>query len=262
VLVSVVQQGARVQVTSGVRVDPARLQRQVGRLLSLDHDANGLARIGARDTAIGRALAERPGFRPVCFASAYEAAVWGVLAQRTPMRVAARLKHKLAEHTDSLMRAEGEEFALAPRPERLLELGAVAGIPELKLERLRRLAAAALAGVLDTERLRALGRADALAQLSTLPGVGPWTAELIRMRGTGVVDELTATEPRVYEAVGHAYGLGRAASAEELDRLAERWRPYRSWISVLLVSRWMRTKAPLRPSLPARPLRLRAAPAR
>src|SRR5262245_39535202 len=84
IVLSVVQQGARVLVESEANVDPAPLSRQVARMLSLDRDASELSYIAAGDTAIGHALAERPGFRPVCFASAYEAAVWGVLSQRTP----------------------------------------------------------------------------------------------------------------------------------------------------------------------------------
>jgi len=256
-----VQEGSRIVVECEPGVDEAPLRTQLGRVLSLDHDATGLEQVVARDAVIARALRERPGFRPVCFASAYEAAVWGVLSQRTPMRLAARLKRTLAAQTDSIVCSHEQEFVLTPRPERLIALGDVAGVPGLKLERLRVLAAAALSGALGTERLRALPRREALAQLSTLPGVGHWTAELIRMRGTGVVDELTSTEPRVFEAVGHAYGLGRAASETELEQLAQAWRPYRSWISVLLVSRWMRATAlDARTSASARGAALRARP--
>jgi hypothetical protein len=63
------------------------------------------------------------------------------------------------------------------------------------------------------------------------------------MRGSGVPDELTQTEPRVFEAVGRAYGLGRAATPDELLSFAEGWRPFRTWMSVLFVSQWMRADA-------------------
>jgi DNA-3-methyladenine glycosylase II len=156
------------------------------------------------------------------------------------MRVAAQLKRLLAERCDALREHAGREFTMAPRPERLLQLSQAPGVPRLKLERLQAIALAALQGRLDTERLRVSERAQAIAALSALPGVGPWTAELILMRGSGVTDELTATEPRVFQAVGSAYGLGRAANAAELVEIAQAWRPYRSWVSVLLVSRLMR----------------------
>ena len=64
-----------------------------------------------------------------------------------------------------------------PRPERLLEATDVPGLSSVKVGRLHDLARAAIDGRLDTERLRALPEADALAELMTLPGVGPWTAQ-------------------------------------------------------------------------------------
>jgi DNA-3-methyladenine glycosylase II len=258
VVVSLTQQGARVLAECAQQVDPAALATQLARMLSLDGDGRGLVDLAARDAVIAAAFRERPGFRPVCFASAYEAAVWGLISQRTPMRMAARMKRTLAEHTGSIVLENGEQFTLAPAPEQLLLLSHVQGLPALKLERLQALALAALEGRLASERLRRLERSAALAELSTLPGVGPWTAELIRMRGTGVMDELTSTEPRVFEAVGAAYGLGGAATARELHEIAEGWRPYRSWIAVLLVSRWMRGEAPAR-STKSRPNRASAA---
>jgi DNA-3-methyladenine glycosylase II len=240
VVVSLTQRGQRVLVECAHSLDQQSLAQQLARMLSLDRDATGFAGLAQRDAVLAAALAERPGFRPVCFPSAYEAAVWGVLAQRTPMRVAAQLKLRLAERCGGLRQHDGREFIAAPPPARLLELTQAPGVPRLKLERLQGIARAALAGKLDTEQLRARERVEAIAALSTLAGVGLWTAELIFMRGCGVSDELTASEPRVFEAVGEAYGLGRAASAAELCELAQGWRPYRSWVSVLLVSRFMR----------------------
>lgn len=261
-VVTLRQERTRVMGQCEAQVDATQLATQLARMLSLDCDGSGLELVAARDAVIGRALAERPGFRPVCFASAYEAAVWGVLSQRMPMRMAARTKRTLAEHAGSVLIDQGQEFALAPEPKRLLELGHVPGLPDLKLKRLQTLASAALSGQLLSERLRQLSRADALAELSLLPGVGAWTAELIRMRGMGVVDELTATEPRVFAAVGHAYGLGGAATTRELHEIAQGWQPYRSWICVLLVSRFMRSEEGLTPPTQHRPGRANKAHAR
>jgi hypothetical protein len=47
-------------------------------------------------------------------------------------------------------------------------------------------------------------------------------------------DVLPANERRLRLAVQHAYNLGTAPSDEQLAALAEPWRPYRTWVSVLL----------------------------
>lgn len=45
---------------------------------------------------------------------------------------------------------------------------------------------------------------------------------------------MPSSEPRLRRAVALAYGLGREPSPAEVESLAEGWRPYRTWVSVLL----------------------------
>jgi DNA-3-methyladenine glycosylase II len=234
VTVALSQRGAAIEgeVVGG---DVGIVRPQVARIFSLDHDARGFARVAEQDPVVGRALEDAPGFRPVCFPSAYEAAVWGVLAQRIPMAVAARVKQRLAVATGTLARGFGRTFYPSPPPERLLAIQSLAGVPEDKLARLRAVAAATLEGRLCATRLRAMPREEAEAGLREIRGIGAWTAEHVVIRGCGTVDEMPATEPRVLRAIAQAYGLDRTPSFDEATVIAERWRPFRTWISVLLV---------------------------
>ena len=70
--------------------DPAVVQGQVARMLSLDHDATVFEQVGERDPVIGRLQALRPGLRPPLFHSPYEAAIWAVISTRRPAVPAAR----------------------------------------------------------------------------------------------------------------------------------------------------------------------------
>ncbi|MDB5215802.1 MAG: HhH-GPD family protein [Myxococcaceae bacterium] len=221
----------------------ARIERQVARILSLDHDARGLAALGARDAVVRRLLEASPGFRPVCFPSPYEAAVWGVLAQRIAMPVAAAIKQRLAVATDTVARGFGRTFHCAPAPERLLTLESFPGVAAEKMTRLHGVALAALEGKLDADRLRALPMADAVEELRAIRGVGPWTAEHILLRGCGVVDEVPTSEPRFLRGLAEAYGLDATPTADEARVIAERWRPYRMWVAVLVVMSLRRSAA-------------------
>jgi DNA-3-methyladenine glycosylase II len=234
-VVSLRQQGRRILGMCERDVDPELLECQVARILSLDHDASGLSAVAERDPVMGRLLAERPGFRPVCFASAYEAALQAVLGQRIPMTLAATLKARLAERTFGVVHGFGERFVTAPPPECLLEVDQVPGIPHEKMRRLHGIAEAARTGRLATERLRRLSRERAFAELQALPGIGPWSAEHVFLRGCGVRDELPTQEPRVLRALSEAYGFEHTASADELCEHSEAWRPYRMWMCVLMV---------------------------
>ena len=88
--------------------------------------------------------------------------------------------------------------------------------------------------MLDAGALRALPADQALERLEGLLGIGPFSAQLILVRGAGAPDVLPASEPRLGRAVALAYGLDAAPSGQELERLAANWRPYRSWVSFLL----------------------------
>ena len=54
---------------------------------------------------------------------------------------------------------------------------------------------------------RALPEAEALTQLEALPGVGPWTASAILLRGCGVADAVPMVDEISRTAVASIYGL-------------------------------------------------------
>jgi DNA-3-methyladenine glycosylase II len=107
------------------------------------------------------------------------------------------------------------------------------GLPPVKVERLHALARAALDGRIDARHLQQLERDEALQQLQQLPGIGPFWAWLILVRATGRPDELVTTEPRMRRAVTHYYNLPDLPTDEQLQHLAEPWRPRRTWAAVL-----------------------------
>jgi DNA-3-methyladenine glycosylase II len=213
-----------------------QVKAQAARILSLDHDATDFVELGKREPAIGAVQASQPGFRPVCFASPYEAAVWGILAQRIPMKQAAVVRSRIAAEHGDVFDVAGQRMHAFPSPETLLAIERSPFVPEEKWERLRGIALAALDGILDPDRLRALDVDEALAQLGQLRGVGSWTAGHILLRGCGTADVPTLAEPRVRRAAAFAYGLATEPNDAELVSLFDRWRPWRTWTAVLLAT--------------------------
>jgi len=234
VAVRVSQVDGRVCVRAAGSRDGDAIGKQVSRILSLDHDGDAWLDVGRRDPAIGMLQARYDALRPVCFYSPYEAACWGILAARTPMKLAARVRQGLAEALGEARVVDGERIWVFPSPIRLLDAATLPGVPAIKAERLRGLAVAALDGVLDAEALRALDREAATARLRALDGVGPWTASHVLVRGAGLADEPAFFEPRVRAGFQLAMQLSEEPTDEELARASERWRPYRTWASVLL----------------------------
>jgi DNA-3-methyladenine glycosylase II len=214
--------------------DLAAVERQVARVLSLDHDGVAWEAVGERDPVIGKLQAEHRGMRPVLFHSPYEAACWGVVSARRPAGQAAKVRDELSAQRGATFTLLGDTLHAFPTPEALLDVTEQPGLPEVKAARLRGIAQAALDGLLDQEALIALEPAEAMERVQRLPGIGPFYATLVVVRATGHADVLPPGEPRTLAGMGHFYGLGRPATPEELEAKAEDWRPYRTWASVLL----------------------------
>jgi 3-methyladenine DNA glycosylase/8-oxoguanine DNA glycosylase len=212
---------------------PGRLPEQLARILSLDVDGTGFPAVRAADPVVDELAGRYPGLRPVCFFSPYEAACWAVLAQRTSMVAAAGLKELIAQRHGSRHRVAGVDVSAFPGPATLRAVAGDLPVPEVKRQRLRALAEAALAGRLDGARLRALPADAALAEVQQLPGLGPFSAELVVVRGAGAPDVFPVSEPRLHDAMAALYGL-TAPTTAQLAAVAGRWAPYRSWVSVLI----------------------------
>jgi DNA-3-methyladenine glycosylase II len=140
---------------------------------------------------------------------------------------------QLAEDLGGKLEVEGQIFHAFPQPADLFSLASYKGLNEQKVERLHFIAKAALDGFLDRDYLRSLAIDDALAQLKTLPGVGPFFAQGILHRGAGLVDDITRDDLTDY-AIQKAYGLAKLPNQAKIDEISKSWRPFRMWATVLL----------------------------
>lgn len=232
--VALTQDGSGVhgEITGDAPVDLVRAQ--TARMLSIDADARGYEAVSARDPVVAQVMATAPGLRPPLFHSPYEAAAWCVLSLRWNARQAAAVRERLCRAHGRAVDVAGERMAAFPTPAQLLDVASFPGIPALKVERLHAVARAAANGELDAERLRHDEPAAVLARLREIPGIGPFSASLVLLRASGVRDVPVDREPRLAEIVGRLYDLPGPASPDDMARIAEPWRPFRTWVAVLL----------------------------
>jgi DNA-3-methyladenine glycosylase II len=210
------------------------LRPQVERILSVDVDGSDFPAVGERDPVAGELQRRYPGLRPVGFWSPYEAAAWTIIGHRIRITQAAAIKARMAERLGEPVSFGDRVVHAFPSPMRLAELDTFPGLAGRKPEWLRSLAQAALDGQLDTARLRAMPHGEAMADLKKLPGIGDFSAGLILLRGASDPDAVAYSEPRLARAVALAYGLPEPASPEQLREISENWKPYRTWVTLLL----------------------------
>jgi DNA-3-methyladenine glycosylase II len=219
---------------AGPVADVDVVRAQVARALSLDHDGLAFLEIGQRDPVIGRLQAAAPGLRPPLFYSPYEAAAWCVLSARRPARQMVDLRTRLSVAHGRTFELAGRTVAALPTPEQLLRVRECPGIPEVKLARLHGVAAAARSGLLDVHRLAALDPDDAMAEVRRCDGIGPFYAALVVIRACGLADVLPANEPKALAMTRQLYGLAAPVDSARFTELAQAWRPFRTWATVLI----------------------------
>src|SRR5690554_1702142 len=117
-------------------------------------------------------------------------------------------------------------------PDRLLAAGVDslvhAGLSRAKQRTLLALAASLREGRLDLNGLSDLPAGDAIAQLTQLPGIGLWTAEVYLLTAAGHPDIFPSGDVALQAAVGRALEYESRPDSRKLAAIAETWRPWRS----------------------------------
>ncbi len=164
--------------------DEAFARDRVAFMLSLDDDLAPFYDLAERDPAFAPVVRAQLGHHHVKFPSAFEIAVWAVLAQRTPMPLARKVKWTLVERLGTSIVVDGERHAAFPTAERL----AAASEGELGRAVKHPIKAAGIAAIarafarVDEDWLRRGPFADVQAWLSALPRIGAWSTAFILFR--------------------------------------------------------------------------------
>lgn len=236
---------AELVATSAPTLPRAELRRLVADLFDLDADLASFYALARGDAVLARLVAARPGIRLPRFLDLFEAVVRAIFGQQVSVAAARTMAGRLV----GLLGEEVEGGPLGgsarafPRPKAVAAAGPAAlgslGLTRAKAGALVAAAEAALDGRLDAARLRALPSEEAQSALDALPGVGPWTACYVRMRGLGDRDAFPAADLGVLKAL--AARLGRRPTPREVESVARAWRPWRAYATLHL---WESLSAP------------------
>jgi AraC family transcriptional regulator, regulatory protein of adaptative response / DNA-3-methyladenine glycosylase II len=196
------------------------------RLLDLDADTPRIDAELGRDPLLAPLVRRRPGLRVPRATDGFELAVRAVVGQQVTLAAARSTAGRLvALYGRPLEQPAGSITHLFPTPAAIAEVDSLElRMPRVRANALRALARAVLDGDLDLSA--GADRPAATHALLELPGIGPWTASYIGMRALGDSDAFPPGDAAVRRALERLGQDGRPAAAQ---RLAERWRPWRSY---------------------------------
>lgn len=212
---------------------------RVRRIAGLDQPAEAAALL-RRDAKLRPLIARTPGLRVPGAWDPFEVGVRVLVGQQISVRGASTISGRIAQRFGEPIDGVGA-FRLAhtfPGADRIaaarLEHLRDAGLTEARATTVRAFARAFAGGGLRLDGSQTLE--DTVAALVALPGVGPWSANLIAMRAAGHLDAFPAEDLGLRKAAAAVLGRDRALTAAELSERAQAWRPYRAVAAAYLWS--------------------------
>jgi AraC family transcriptional regulator, regulatory protein of adaptative response / DNA-3-methyladenine glycosylase II len=207
--------------------------RRIRRVFDLGVDVAVITAQLEADPVLEGLVRARPGLRVPGAWDGFELGVRAVLGQQITVTGARRLIGRLVEAHGEPLRSGDRGFELNstltsvfPTPRRLArtDLGLL-GMPRARAAAIAGLATAA---DVDPDLFRRGASLHAsIARLTTLPGIGEWTAQYIAMRALREPDAFPAADVGLLRALTGPDGR-RPTPAAVLTR-AEAWRPWRAY---------------------------------
>ncbi len=179
-------------------------ERLVRRLLGVDVDLMPFYEASATIPWLAELVTRARGVKPPRYPTLWEAIVNAIVFQQISIHAASAILRRVIE-TLTPARSADEALAFFPPPaafaaadaERLRSLG----LSRNKVVALQRLARALLEGAPDGTALDALPTPALLDALVAHPGIGPWTASVIALRGFGRLDVFPLRDSGVARAL-------------------------------------------------------------
>lgn len=218
----------RVEVSMSLLPQLTSLRGQLRKLFDLDATPDAIAAQLGQDPLLKPLLKATPGMRVPGAIHGFELALRAVLGQQVSVRAASTLFGRFVEafghSVDSPL--EGLQYT-APDPARVADASLPQlmgfGLPQRRASTIKQLAEATACGALDWQREN-----SAIAQqLTTIPGIGPWTVNYVAMRAFA--------EPNAFPATD--FGLQKALALKNTRAVLTRaaaWQPWRAYAAMYL----------------------------
>ena len=229
--------GREVRITpeeGGVAIEPwsEEAATEVALLLGLAFDLDAFYEWAAGDATLELVVGSVPGFRPTMNPKPFEALVVAITTQQISLHAAASIRGNLVRRYgvrhDVAWEFPTREQVMQLRPRHFTPLGFSRAKAEYVLELAH--------SDLDLDGLAALDDDEVIAALTSVRGLGRWTADWFLARHLARPHAWPAGDLGVRKAVSTFYAAGQALSIEEVRRMSERFVPFENLSAQFLLA--------------------------
>lgn len=234
--------GMQVQLLQGDSLTYEELEeltRYIEDWFDLDRDLEPFIQMSKGDPLLGPLVETFYGLRVVGIPDLFEALCWAIVGQQVNLTFAYKLKQRLTEQYGDAADWEGVTYKMFPLPEGFANVS-IESLFSLQLTRNKAMAildvaSRMISGELSRDSLLKLNDSESVdKELTKIRGIGPWTAQYVRMRCLGDQTAFPVGDVGLQNAVKKMLGLNQKPTPLELRALFEQWFGWESYITFYL----------------------------
>lgn len=211
-------------------VDPDAIRDTVSMMLGLSVDLADFYENARKDQLLAELTSPFIGMRPTRFPSLFEALLNAVACQQVSLQAGLQILNRLS-HTYG--RRSGHLHAFPTADDlALLEPADIkkVGFSLRKAETISTIARSVVSGDIDLERLNDLNDERAVSRLTSLSGIGRWSAEYVLLRGMGRLHSFPGDDVGGAAKLQKWLSLKTPPTYAQVQELLVRWHPYQGVI--------------------------------
>lgn len=195
----------------------------------VDCSPKAMEALSRQDPVLGAVIARMGPIRREGYGDPFSALVRSVVGQLISRKAAETVWNRLSDAAGSVTPA-----VLSQLP---VEQMRACGLSQRKAESIQAIAQAVENGLVDFAAMEDLPDDEIAKRLSTLPGVGVWTAEMLMLFSLGRSDVVSYDDLGIRRGMMRLYGL-ETLSKREFKAYRARYSPYGSTASLYLWALW------------------------
>ena len=200
------------------------------RMLGLRVDLSDFYRMAATDSLIGSLVARFRGLKPPRFPTVFESLINAVACQQLSLEAGLSLLNRLAEAHGQAVSIDETSLHAFPRPQDLADVEPKAlrelGFSLRKAATIIELAREVVARRLHLRSLERLDDDEVISRLTSLAGVGRWSAEYVLLRGLGRLHVFPGDDVGARNNLARWLGSEPPLDYAAVGRAVARWQPF------------------------------------
>ncbi len=212
----------------------SQIRASLQRMLGFQIDVTGFYTLAANDTLLSPLAQHFLGLKPPRFPSVFEALLNAFACQQVSLDVGIVLLNRLTATFGRKFDENWPAFSAFPEPEALASASAerirALGFSYQKARAMIELATALANNQRDFSLLEAMNNEEASRYLSSIRGVGRWTAEYVLLRGLGRLDTFPGDDAGAQKNLQRLLHLEEKPTYERIKTLTAPWQPYAGFV--------------------------------